>query len=833
MINQVTLHHPLQKKMSLDPQDLIFISNFQFSFHDLFKELPRDVVGLLHSLLKQFNEGDEAFYQTMNEEKKWEATMRKYAHYKVKNTQFEEVLEELVQFFDEHNSATFLMEIAHYFLYASYQKEDAKTWLLFDDYDGEDVVPFSKDLLADGKFEFHHGPSEQTALSAQAIVFIRLLDYVLSNRLDKFKIKAAIDPEMPEHIQLPLYICIDLKKSNTYFLSTQKPLTSTLEIFIGYYKLMRLLADHLEETDNGEMHEKIKHYMLVLEPSFYRLATTSLLMHSNEERKKEEKAAANAKKKYDEAVQKLDKQKDKYEELKKQHTELKKSQKEALQSPQVVPQAALQENDAQIKSLTEEGDRLRKLMQQLEASNKLDEKRFLEEIDRLKEENKGLQQRLQPLLKMSNEPKIETIGQWLALGKTLIKNMDEAEAKEIRAFFELFMQIMDEQKAALPKLELATNLFGYVSISSNAHHVNFPNGQSHPIEGLPAHIYLAEGQFIQVTDDYTYVCDYQDFFDFHLKEHSAQFSIVRMKDETPHIYSNGELKPLHHGDHIHLHDGQIVSFNMQHELIRFYKQQRLHLNIFEQSIALKKHIPYYVQKALPTGAVVTNVLMDTEKYLPFENGGALQDGCFFTASKNEDIVRVFHGSFYKLSSYYKKAEIVSVCEVDDAYFGKKLSREIVIIKNIPLHVTITLHDNVRIDEFNNYLEIVRDEACEGETLEQRLSRRPNPTTPRDIAHSTIPETSTAVLIVGNPSFFNSYTQKLGDYGYDVTGIEGYESFTRIKQAAKDKDCIVVCTEYVSHENMYAIKDFFPASKVLYSEREGATQIALQLKSANM
>ncbi len=832
-MKQITLHHPLQEKMTPDPQHLLLISNFRFSFRELFKELPRDIVGLIHSLLKQFDEGEEAFYQTVNEERKWEAALRKHAHYKVKNAQFEVVLEELIDLFCEHNSASFIMEIAHYFLYASYQTDEEKTWLLFDDYVGEDSVPFTKDLLVDGKFEFHKGPSEKMTLTAQAVVFIRLLDQVLSNRLEKFKIKAAIDPEMPEHVQLPLHIWTDQKKLNTYFLSSQKPLTSILEIFFSYQKLMRLLADHLPQTDDEEMHVKIKHYMLTLQPSLYRLATTSLLMHSHEERTKEEKAAANAKKKCEEAFLKLDKQKEKYDELKKQHAELKKSQKEVIQAPQVVPRTILQENGAQIKSLTEERDRLQKLMQQLEASNKLDEKRFLEEIDRLKEENKGLQQKLQPLLKMSNEPKIETIAQWLAVGKTLIKHMDEDEAKEIRAFFELFMQIMDEQKAAQPKLELATNLFGYVSISSNAHHVNFPNGQSHPIEGLPAHIYLADGQFVQVTDDYTYVYDYQDFFDFHLKEHSAQFSIVRMKDETPHVYSNGELKPLSHEDHVHLREGQIVSFNIHLELIRFYKQQRFHLNSFEQSIALKKHIPYYVQKALPTGAVVTNVLTSAEKYLPLENGDDLQDGSFFTASTNEEIVRIFHGSFYKLSSYYKKAEIVSVCEVDDVYFGKKLSREIVIIKNIPLHVTITLHDNVRVDEFNNYLEIVKDGLDEGETLEQRLSRRPTPAVSRDYAHSSTYETSSSVLVVGNPSFFNSYTQKLGDYGYDVTGIDGYEGFTRIKQAAKDKDGIVVCTEYVSHENMYAIKDFFPAAKVLYSEREGATQIALQLKSANM
>ena len=156
------------------------------------------------------------------------------------------------------------------------------------------------------------------------------------------------------------------------------------------------------------------------------------------------------------------------------------------------------------------------------------------------------------------------------------------------------------------------------------------------------------------------------------------------------------------------------------------------------------------------------------------------------------------------------------------------------------------NDELTIDQFNciqnlcnnfihlcdHYLEIVKEEMVDGETLEQRLARRPVANT-KGVTHSTPVAITTPILIVGNPSFFSSYKQKLGEYGYDVTGIDGYESFSRVKQVAKDKEYIVVCTEFVSHDNMYAIKDFYPSSKVLYSERDGATQIALQLKSANM
>ena len=58
----MTLHYPLENtSLSVTP-DILFISNFQFSSRNLLKELPRDVIALFHSLIQQFQNGDEAFY---------------------------------------------------------------------------------------------------------------------------------------------------------------------------------------------------------------------------------------------------------------------------------------------------------------------------------------------------------------------------------------------------------------------------------------------------------------------------------------------------------------------------------------------------------------------------------------------------------------------------------------------------------------------------------------------------------------------------------------------------------------------------------------------------
>lgn len=831
MTKQVTLHYPIENPSLAVTPDILFISNFQFSYRHLLKELPRDIITLFHSLIQQFQNGDEAFYQIVNDEKRWDTAVRKYAHYKVKNAQFEEQFEEVHTFFNQYSSFQIIVEMTNFLSYATYRTSGDDCWFVFDDYDGEKLIPLTKERVRNNVIKFHNGSNEKDTLSPQAILYFRLLTVVLSNRLEKFKLKADLDTDLPEYIQLLLSVCNDQMKANTYFIDLKKPLTSLLEIIISYQLLSRLLTDTYEQTENEELKSKINQSILALQPIFYRLSSTCYLAFANTERQKEEKAAVQAKKKAEETQHKLDKQKTKYEDLKKQHAELKKQKKEIMPREQTHSPVIVQENSEQLKALTEERAQLQRLVTQLENTLKIDTNKYREEIERLKEENKGLQQKLQPLLKATATPKIETIEQWLALGKTLIQNINDTEEHEIRAFFELFIQLCDEQKVARPKQQLASNLFGYVSISSKGHYVHFPNGQDEIIEGLPANIYLADGQFVQVTKNHEYVQDYPDFFDFNLKDVSAQFSIVKMQDDKPYVYANGELVPLKVESYIRLRNGQIVSFNTQHELIRFYKQKRLQLNLFEQSIALKEHTPYYVQKALPTGAVVTNVLTNVEMYMTFKNGEKLKDHMFITVN-DKDIIRTFNSSFYKLSSYYTKSEIVSVCEMDLECFGKKLNREIVIIKNIPSNVSITLGDNVRVDEFHHYLEVVREEAVDGETLEQRLARRPVTTT-KDVSHSTAAARTTPILIVGNPSFFSSYKQKLGEYGYDVAGIDGYESFSRVKQAAKDKEYIVVCTEFVSHDNMYAIKDFYPSAKVLYSERDGATQIALQLKSANM
>ena len=140
MTKQMTLHYPLENtSLSVTP-DILFISNFQFSSRNLLKELPRDVIALFHSLIQQFQNGDEAFYQIVNDEKKGDTAILKYTHYKVKNAQFEEQFEEVHNFFNQYNSFQIIMELVNFLSYAPYRTSDDDCWFLFDDYDGEKLI---------------------------------------------------------------------------------------------------------------------------------------------------------------------------------------------------------------------------------------------------------------------------------------------------------------------------------------------------------------------------------------------------------------------------------------------------------------------------------------------------------------------------------------------------------------------------------------------------------------------------------------------------------------------------------------------------------------------
>ena len=86
-----------------------------------------------------------------------------------------------------------------------------------------------------------------------------------------------------------------------------------------------------------------------------------------------------------------------------------------------------------------------------------------------------------------------------------------------------------------------------------------------------------------------------------------------------------------------------------------------------------------------------------------------------------------------------------------------------------------------------------------------------------------------ILIVGNTALSESYKHQLVRYGYDATTVDGFGPLKRIMQGARNKDVIVVCLDRLSHGNMYAIRDEFPEDKLLYTDREGAMQIGMQLQ----
>lgn len=324
MINESTLYTPLHESTLLHTPNILLIANYDFSYVDLLKELPRDVIVLFHALKKAYETQDPQFYHILNDEKKWDTAVLKYAHYKLKPQQFDEVFEEVLNFFNQVNSPSLIFEMAHYFKFASYQVETNHIWFLFDDFVDGKPLAFSKERIQDEKIVFQQGTEQEITLSPQTFLFIRLLDVSLTNRLQKFKLKADVDTTLPDYIQLLHHVCLDEKKSHAYFLSLERPLISLLEVMISYHKLARLLADYETTLEAAEQKQIIQQMMPQIEVAIYRFTATLYLHFNNTRRKQEEKATQIAKRKTEEITKRFDRQKEKYEELRKQNQELRK-----------------------------------------------------------------------------------------------------------------------------------------------------------------------------------------------------------------------------------------------------------------------------------------------------------------------------------------------------------------------------------------------------------------------------------------------------------------------------------------------------------------------------
>ena len=835
-MTEFTYMYPTKKIEGISIAEGISFFQFDIEYDLLFKELSTVELAIFSHFIDLFEEQHEDFFTTLNDQKKFEALVKNFAvlYKKSSISQQQDLLAKVTQFFSKIKSSELTFELSNFFDYSTYKYLQSSYFFTFEGYEQE-LVPFTKERLLKDKIVFQQNEETYT-ISPQSLMVIRVLEFRLKMRLDPLKLNCKYNEDFQDypHIQLLLALLTNETTFVKLFMKNTAPLTSMLESVILYSQLRRFLFDISGSLEDKDFELIIENQRSITSNKFIHVLYLCYTEHLKSNAKKDKTTIQTLKKKNDENNVKLEKQKGKFNEQKTKLNELKEQLKESKQSATttIVKDTHLEDS---VKKLTAERDQL--LIQIQSLTSESERKVFARDaqIDHLKNENSQLQRKLQPLLKAAAIPKVETVTDWLEIGHKIIQNVSDEDEANIKQFFEMFLIACDEKNAKRPKSELPTNLFGYCTITSNGHYLNLPNGDKHKIIAIPENIYLGEGQFVQVTKDYEFVQVYNNFFDESPIDHNIRFfCTVKFSDGKPHVNVNGILEQVTHDQNITLIDGQIISVTSQLELVRFYKQKRMTLDYFDESMKLKGHTPYFIQKLVANGAIVENVFTNEEKYIVFEqNEDGLYENSLVTAIENR-MIRTFRNPlFYKLSKYYKHTQFATIYEIDGDCFAKKANREIVIIKNIPDSYEPQVDDVIIIDEHHSFLDVIDNkQTSEEETLEQRLARRPVQKSQTVFTYST-PKDLTPILIVGNIALSENYKQQLGRNGYDVTTVDGFGPIAKIKQNAKDKDFIVVCLERLSHGNMYAIKDEFPENKVIYAERDGVTQIKMKLLELSM
>lgn len=372
---------------------------------------------------------------------------------------------------------------------------------------------------------------------------------------------------------------------------------------------------------------------------------------------------------------------------------------------------------------------------------------------------------------------------------------------------------------------------GYVTIEDNKHIVNFIDGTSELIKEIPISTHIARNQFIKVQLDGTFKWLYNYHFEESDRDNQIfKFGSVIYKNGEPHLMvTHLDIQKIEKiPPNITLRENQIISVNKNMELIRFYKATVLNADYFMDSIKAKEQKAFYVLQVFPNGVLLRNIETGEEQFGVVESEEAIEAQQVIVLQENQLIRKYSNPKFYTLSTYYKKAEHGVVEIKNDTVFIKKLSGELVIVNELPYQIDIQDGNVIIVDEFNNFLTLKRDFETVEHTEERKKLTSAYKTTSFKKGLSEKIEIKKEVLIIGKITYEFSYKMAFLKQGYRAEIVDGYEPWAKVKSAMKGKDFIVVVTEFISHDNMWLIREVETKNPIIFSEHDGANRILEQV-----
>ena len=130
----------------------------------------------------------------------------------------------------------------------------------------------------------------------------------------------------------------------------------------------------------------------------------------------------------------------------------------------------------------------------------------------------------------------------------------------------------------------------------------------------------------------------------------------------------------------------------------------------------------------------------------------------------------------------------------------KVNEEYVKLRDVPDSIELELGDMVWVDEFNRFIEKVKeeDEIISSETIEQKLINSGRKVTRK--VDKVCVEKEKDLLIIGNIRISESYKKYFGLLGYNVEVVDGTGPFEKIRQACSKYTTILYSTKFTSHKN---------------------------------
>lgn len=415
--------------------------------------------------------------------------------------------------------------------------------------------------------------------------------------------------------------------------------------------------------------------------------------------------------------------------------------------------------------------------------------------------------------------------------KPLIVDSSEYEITDIEEPLNLNVEhssevLVEEYKAPV------FNGLGYVSIEEGAHYVNLLNGSSEKIVDLSDKIFLSEGQFIIVDEEYRLTKTTTSKYEYNGKSiaglklgvvESVDPFVIRANDEIirdiKFVGSKGYYKL-----------NQVIALNEDNYVIRAFRTIRFNADETFKSVKARGITAYYVLDVFSNSFFkLRNIETGVEDIYTLDTNGVDISKLSIVFVKDLVVVSATTQSkFYTASNFYKDRVVYGPIQIENGVVKiTKQSGEISLVNNIPESYIIESGDVVAVDEFNNFLYISNTDDL---YLEKSMLRK----TARQIVsgkdNSKPIESKGEITIIGNLFYKNSYTMSFFKIGYKVNMLHGYDtSINKIIQTAKDSEAIIVNTSYCSHDNFWQIKDEVKDGslshlKYIFTQEDGANML---------